>query len=120
MALERHGGPYSGSLQLKELGGPLDLWIGRESLQALEGEHQTASKGPRQGCQRIVHGQARSPFHSSLIGNVIDPALDGTQACGAGNITHRDKAQYTANCFGNGRGTMFVPRGACAAIAPTK
>jgi hypothetical protein len=88
MALERHGGPDSGSLQLKEFGCPLDIGIGRVGLLALEGEHQAATVGLRQGCQCVVHIQARYLCHSSLIGNVLDPALDCAQARRGGNITH--------------------------------
>lgn len=39
-------------------------------------------------CQRVVHGQAHGAFNASLIGNVVDPALNCTQAGRRGNITH--------------------------------
>ncbi|MEZ0168062.1 hypothetical protein [Microvirga sp. TS319] len=88
MALERHGGPYLCSLQVKEIGCPLNLGIGREGLQALESQDQAAAKWPRKSSERIVHGQARDSLDVSLVGNVIDQALDRTQARRGGNIVH--------------------------------
>ena len=97
MPLEGHGGPHLRRLQLKELSRIPHARIRGEGFEALQRQHQASPEGPRQGSQRIIHAQTCSSLHAGLVGNLIDPALDRTQACGRENNTHWKHTQVRGN-----------------------
>jgi len=95
MTFKGHGSPHRRGFQLEELSGIPHARIRREGFQALQRQDQTAPERPRKGGQCVLQAQARCSLNSRLIGNIIDPALNGTQTRWRKAIIHQNNTEVT-------------------------